>query len=77
MALKRWDLRKQGDSWAAVDRSGNAHASAPTKKDAVSKAATAARGRVNRSRFAFTIVTAGSAEERTYPRSADPRSSKG
>jgi hypothetical protein len=77
MALKRWDLKKQGDSWAATDSGGNRHASASTKKEAVSKAAAAARGAGEPISLRIHDRDGKIAEERTYPRSADPRGSKG
>ncbi|MFL5894086.1 MAG: DUF2188 domain-containing protein [Thermoleophilaceae bacterium] len=76
--VKRIDVVKKGNEW--LGESGNQTVRgtrAPTKAEAVQKTAQVAR----RDSEAVTVkihkATGGIQEERTYPRSADPRRSKG
>jgi hypothetical protein len=74
--MKRIDVVKKGDEWVAQG-GGKRVASASTKVEAVRKTAEAAR----RERDDVTVrihgVDGRIKEERTYPRKADPRRSRG
>lgn len=74
--MKRVDLVKKGEQWVQESR-GESRPLSRLKKDAITKAAQAAR----RAREAVTLKIHKEdgriQEERTYPRAADPRTSKG
>ena len=74
--MKRIDVVKKGDHWEG--RSGNTTVtSAPTKTEAVSQTAQTARADSQAVTVKIHKVDGTIQEERTYPRSADPRSSRG
>ena len=75
--MKRIDVVKTDKGWAGKDRQGNKVAAAPTKTETVQKVAKVAKA--DRSPVTVKIHKQDGRiqEERTYPRSADPKSSKG
>lgn len=74
--MKRIDVVKKGQKWVA--ESGNkVVAQAPTKVKAVQKTAKVARRDPEAVTVKIHKTNGRIQEERTYPRSADPRSSKG
>lgn len=75
--MKRIDVVKKGDGWFGKDGSGKTVAKAPTKVDAVRKTAEVARKDSQAVTVKIHNETGGFQEERTYPRSADPKKSKG
>jgi len=76
--LKRIDVVSRGDHWVAERRGGGrAYASGPTKAVAVQKAAKKARRDPRRVSLRIHGRDGRIQEERTYPRAADPPSSKG
>ena len=77
MALKRWDLSKQGEQWLARDPQGETQAWASTKKEAVRRAGKAARTSGEPISLRIHDLDGRLQDERTYPRRADPRSSEG
>jgi hypothetical protein len=74
--MKRIDVVKKGDQWVA-ESNKQVVAKAPTKESAVKKTAEAARADRNAVTVKIHKVDGKIQEERTYPRSADPRKSKG
>ena len=76
MALKRIDISHSGDEWVAksggevIDRSAK-------KADLVKATATAARSTGEATSVRIHGKNGRIQEERTYPRSADPKGSKG
>lgn len=77
MPAKRVDVSKQGDKWVAKTKQDKVVASAPKKVDAVKKTAAAARKDPEAVTVRIHKENGRIQEERTYPRSADPKSSKG
>jgi hypothetical protein len=74
--VKRIDVTKKNDEWVA--KSGkDTVAKAPTKDEAVRRTAKAARAMPEAVSVKIHKVDNTIQEERTYPRSADPRKSKG
>ena len=75
--MKRVDVVKKGNKWIGEPKHGGRYTVAPTKAEVVAKAARKAK----KDRKAVTVRIHDRdgliQEERTYPRSADPRSSKG
>jgi hypothetical protein len=76
--VKRMDVVKKGDQWRAESK-GRAvpGTSAPRKTDAVKKTAEKARANAEAVTVKIHKEKGGIQEERTYPRKADPRKSKG
>lgn len=76
--MKRMDVVKKNDQWRAESK-GRAvpGTSAPRKDDAVKKTAQKARANPEPVTVKIHKETGGVQEERTYPRKADPRKSKG
>jgi hypothetical protein len=75
--MKRIDVVKKGDNWIAEAAGKKVVASAPTKEAAVKKTAAVARKDPDAVSVKIHKQDGQIQEERTYPRSADPRSSKG
>lgn len=75
--MKRVDLTKKGNEWVAKTRSGEVMARAPKKVDAVRKTARAAQRDNQPVSVRIHNLNGRIQEERTYPRKADPRRSKG
>jgi len=74
--MKRVDITKKGDQWVA--KSGDkVVAKAPNKVDAVRKTAAEAKEMPEAVSVKIHKVDGKIQEERTYPKSADPKSSKG
>ncbi len=74
--MKRIDVVKSGNKWVA--RSGrNQLASAPTKQQVVRTTAQTARNDPEDVSVRIHKLNGQVQEERTYPRRADPRRSKG
>lgn len=76
--MKRMDLVKKKDQWRA-ESNGRAvpGTSATRKTDAVKKTAQKARANPEPVTVKIHKEKGGIQEERTYPRKADPRKSKG
>lgn len=74
--MKRWDLVKKKQQWVQ-EGEGKSVRRGPRKTDAIKRTAAAAK----RAREPITVKIHKAAgpldEERTYPRRADPRKSKG
>jgi len=75
--VKRWEVVKKKDQWVARTKSGKVKLRAKSKSTAVQR--TARLAAADRQAVTVRIHKANGqiAEERTYPRSKDPRSSKG
>jgi hypothetical protein len=75
--MERWDVTRRDTGWIARDRAGSTKAQGATKVTAVRNTAAAAK----RSRHPISVrihkANGRIQEERTYPRSADPRRTKG
>jgi len=74
--LKRIDVVKKNNQWVA-ETGGKAVAKAPRKVDAVRKTARVAKSDPQAVTVKIHKENGRIQEERTYPRKADPRSSKG
>lgn len=74
--MKRIDVVKKGSEWVAESGS-KVVAHARTKAETVRKTADAARRDPDAVTVKIHKVSGRIQEERTYPRSADPRRSKG
>jgi hypothetical protein len=74
---KQWHLTKEDKQWVARDDAGRRRAGADTKDEAVRETADAARRSRDEASVVIHLQNGRFEEERTYPRSADPRSSKG
>jgi Uncharacterized protein conserved in bacteria (DUF2188) len=74
--MKRIDVVKKGDKWVA-ESGDRIVTSAPTKEEAVKQTAQAARRDPEAVTVKIHKVNNRIQEERTYPRKADPRRSKG
>jgi hypothetical protein len=76
--MKRIDVVKKRDGWAGESGGRTVpRTKAPTKAEAVKKVASAARGGSEPVSVRIHKADGKIQEERTYPRSADPRRSKG
>jgi hypothetical protein len=74
--VKRIDVVKKGDGWVA-ETAGKAVARAPVKTEAVRATAKVAKASPEAVTVKIHKENGRIQEERTYPRSADPRRSKG
>jgi hypothetical protein len=74
--MKRVDVVKKGEQWVA-ESAGKTIASAPVKTEAVRKTASIAKVAPEPVTVKIHKKNGRIQEERTYPRSADPRRSKG
>jgi hypothetical protein len=74
--MKRIDVTKQGDQWVAK-QGGQVVARGDTKQDAVRNTAAVARADPQAVSVKIHKVDGRIQEERTYPRGADPRRSRG
>lgn len=76
--MKRMDIVKKNDQWRA-ESGGRAvpGTSAPRKEDSVKKTAQKARASADPVSVKIHKENGRIQEERTYPRKADPRGSKG
>jgi hypothetical protein len=79
MAMKRVDIvkNKTGPGWVAKTSDGTQVAKGATKDAAVKATAKVAKADPQAVSVRIHKVDGKIGEERTYPRSADPRSSKG
>jgi hypothetical protein len=76
--MKRIDVVKKRDGWAGESGGRTvSNTKAPTKAEAVKKVAAAAKKDPQPVSVRIHKTDGKIQEERTYPRSADPRSSKG
>jgi Uncharacterized protein conserved in bacteria (DUF2188) len=76
--MKRFDVIKKQDGWASESGGRTVpNTKAATKAEAVRKAAAAAKKGPEPVSVRIHKTDGGIQEERTYPRSADPRTSKG
>lgn len=75
--MKRIDVVKKGSGWVGQTKSGQAVAKAPTKAEAVKKTAKVAKADPQPVTVKIHKLDGKIQEERTYPRAADPRGSKG
>lgn len=75
--MKNVHLTKKGKDWVAQGKSGPAIARARTKDAAIKKAAAAARRDPQSVSLKIHNLNGRIAQERTYPRRADPPRSKG
>jgi hypothetical protein len=75
--VKQWHLAREDRGWVARDEGGKRRAGGDTKNEAIRQTAGAAQ----RSRDPVSVVihkqNGQFQEERTYPRSADPRRTRG
>jgi hypothetical protein len=76
MVMKRIDVVKKGTEWVA-ETNKKVVAQAPTTNAAVKKTAAVAKADPNPVTVKIHEVNGRIQEERTYPRAADPRQSKG
>lgn len=74
--MKRIDVEKQNNQWVAKT-GGETVAKAPTKAEAVKKTAAVAKASPEAVTVKIHKMDGRIQEERTYPRSADPKKSKG
>lgn len=74
--MKRIDVVKRGDEWVGKTQR-EVVARAPTKAEAVRKTARVARANPEPTTVKIHTEKGRIQEERTYPRRADPRKSKG
>jgi hypothetical protein len=74
--MRRIDVVKKGQKWVAESSSGIV-AQAPTKVAAIKATAKVAKALPEAVSVKIHNVNGRIQEERTYPRSADPRQSKG
>jgi hypothetical protein len=74
--MKRFDVVKKGDEWVA-ESDARITARAHTKRDAVRIAAAAAKAEPEPVTVKIHNRDGRISDERTYPRGADPRGSKG
>jgi hypothetical protein len=75
--LRRIDVVKHRNRWVAQTKSGRTYASGTTKKAVVRKTATKARNATRPTTVRIHGRDGRIQEERTYPRSFDPRSRRG
>jgi len=76
MCVKRVDVVKKGDEWVA-ESAGRILARAPLKAEAVRVTAKVAKAALEPVTVKIHKENGRIQEERTYPRSADPRRTKG
>ena len=76
-ALRRVEIKKGRNGWTAKTKNGRAFATGRTKAALVKKAAAKARRSTRPMSLRIRGRNGRIQEERTYPRSADPKSSKG
>ena len=76
-ALRRVEIKKGRNGWTAKSKNGRAFATGRTKAAVVKKAAAKARKSTRPVTLRIRGRNGRVQEERTYPRSADPKSSKG
>lgn len=76
-ATRRVDIVKKPNGWVAHTKSGRTFATGQTKKAVVKNTATKARHGTRPTSVRIHGRNGRIQEERTYPRSADSRSSKG
>ena len=74
--MKRIDVVKKGTQWVA-ETNKQTVAQAPTKEAAIKKTAAVAKADPNAVTVKIHKADGKIQEERTYPRAADPRQSKG
>lgn len=74
--MENWHLSKKGDKWVAA-KGAQVKASAPDKETAIRRTAKAATSERRPVSVKIHKLDGKFQEERTYPRSADPRGSKG
>ena len=74
--MKTIDIKKKGDRWVGTTGAQTV-VTARTKTEAVSKAAAAAKADRQPTSVRIRKVNGQIQQERTYPRGADPRRSKG
>lgn len=74
--MKRVDVVKKGEQWIA-ESTGKTIVSAPVKTEAVRKTASIAKAASEPVTAKIHKENGRIQKERTYPRSADPRRSKG
>jgi hypothetical protein len=74
--VKRIDVVKKGDGWVG-ESNKKVVSSAPTKDETVKKTAEVAKADTQSTTVKIHKENGRIQEERTYPRSADPRQSKG
>ena len=76
--MKRMDVVKTDDGWKAQSGGNTVRGTkAPTKAETVKQTAAVAKKSDEAVSVRIHKGTGGIQEERTYPRSADPRKSKG
>jgi hypothetical protein len=75
--MKRWELVKKHDRWVTRTKSGKVKLRAKTKAAAIKRTARLAAGDPQAVSVRIHKANGRIGEERTYPRSKDPRSSKG
>jgi hypothetical protein len=75
--LRQVDVRRRETGWVAAEKGGPTIVEAKTKGDVVKKAAAAVRKTGEPTTLRIHDKKGRFQEERTYPRSADARSSKG
>jgi len=75
--MKRIDVVKKGDRWVGETKSGERYSSGRTKTAAVQDTAKKARRDPQDVSVRIHGINGRIQQERTYPRSGDPRSSKG
>ena len=75
--MRRIDIVKHRNGWVAETKSGRTYASGSTKKEVVSATAAKARKASRPTSVRIHGRDGRIQEERSYPLSADPRSSKG
>lgn len=76
--MKRMDIVKKGDEWKAENNGRTVPGTkAPRKEDAIKQTAAKARADAEPVSVKIHKENGRIQEERTYPRSADPKGSKG
>ena len=75
--LRRIDVVRKRSGWVAETKKGRTFATGSTKEAVVNNAARKARGSSRPTSVRIHGRDGSVQEERTYPRAADPRSSKG
>jgi hypothetical protein len=75
--MRRVDVKKSRNGWSATIKSGGAFATGETKAAVIKNAAAKARKSARPVSLRIHGRDGRIQEERTYPRSADPRSSNG
>jgi hypothetical protein len=76
-ALRKVEVVQGRDGWVARSKNGRAFATGTTKAKVVKNAATKARKSTRPVTLRIHDRNGRIQEERTYPRSADPKASKG